>query len=88
MKSEDDKDEAKILNAYELMIEYDCYISESLMIPFGGITKETLSKLQEYPFGLIRESTGSRVVVTILAESSNHVLQIINDDFPGWEIES
>ena len=87
MNNEEEKNDAEILDAQEIMIEYDCYIGKSLMLPSGGITRGKLRTLSEYPFGLIRESTDSRVEVCIVAESSNHVLQIIEDDFPGWEIE-
>ena len=82
------EEEFNLFDAQAFMIEHDCYISPHLMNPDGSVSRDIIEKLNEYPFRLHRENTRSSLVVTILAYDSMHVLDIIEQDFPGWKLHN
>lgn len=79
-------EEFNLFDAEAFMIEHDCYISKRFINADGSVNRDIIERVNEYPFTLYREKTGSSVFITILAFDSNHVMEIIADDFPGWEI--
>ena len=82
----DDDNEPMIL-AQSFMDAHDCYISKSLMDADGYISRETLRSLIGHSFIIARRKTKSRTFVSLMARNHDHVVELVEQDFPGWSME-